>query len=364
MNYQQVPFYIWSEDLTISKKIANIIGRKSNTYAEALNRKTFFGFLDSCHQFTCFVLHYKGNVAPLAEQIKAIYKKNPFFPIFLISFGNISTDEYRQLIRSGVSDVFVYDESNPVSNIQREMLKVLNLKWKGYRSLFNERRKYFKATIVTAHHEINQPLTVILNSVGLLNLELKKLGISEPTVKKYFGFIVRGANRIQNILDELKKIESPVLKEYTTGVPMLDMWNSTSVKENENRRTEKTIENGLLVIAREDQIEVKIKQAIESLGFQPIFVQNGEQATRVFNRMLNGLSAILLDIEIFSEDLDDLFFDLRVHSIHVPIIILAGSMDDPRVIKLMENGAHAVISKPLSSEELKKVLFQSTRIEA
>lgn len=362
MNYQQVPFYIWSDDHDISKKLATILGRKSNTRIEALNREKFFSDVNECETFTAFVLHFKNRTPALIEMINALNRKNPFFPIFLVSFSEVSNDLYRELIRIGVTDILYHKSDNPFSVIQKELLTSINTKWRGYKTLFRERNKILKATIVTAHHEINQPLTVILNSVGLLNMEIKKPTINTMNIKKYFGFIVRGANRIQAILDELKKVENPRLKEYTTGVPMLDLWQSQKQNKADLGIKETNLENGILIIGSENETVCQLDEDLESMGFQPIRTSSLADANPVINRALNQLQAIILDVDDREVEAENMFFELKLHSIHIPIIILSHDAQNPLVTHLMDEGAHALISKPINTGELIKVLSDAPHI--
>jgi len=100
-------------------------------------------------------------------------------------------------------------------------LKTLNQKWKTYRFFEKERKKIFDATVVTAYHEINQPLTVILNSIGLFKMEIKNNEISAEKIQKFLNFLMKSTDRIQEILEQFKQIENPELKEYSKGVPMV-----------------------------------------------------------------------------------------------------------------------------------------------
>ena len=86
----------------------------------------------------------------------------------------------------------------------------------------------FDATVVTAYHELNQPLTVILNSIGLFRIEMKNQEVDSNKLQKFLGFILKGTDRIQEILDTFKAIKHPQFKEYSKGVPMVKLSLSNS----------------------------------------------------------------------------------------------------------------------------------------
>ena len=103
------------------------------------------------------------------------------------------------------------------------LIQTLNHRWKIFRYLERERKKIYQATVVTAYHELNQPLTVIMNALDLFRLELKTGQLVEEKIKKNLGFILKSVKKIQEILDKMKKVEQPTLKAYTKTVPMISL---------------------------------------------------------------------------------------------------------------------------------------------
>jgi len=221
MNYQDIPFLIWAEKLDISQQISKILGRKANTIIVSHNPERPFDFLDKSGYFSCHVFHYSENNSYLNDLIKYSLKNHPYSAIILFSFNDMSYSDYQNLIRSGASDVLIYSDDNSQIALIECLLKTLNQKWKTYRFFEKERKKIFDATVVTAYHEINQPLTVILNSIGLFKMEIKNNEISAEKIQKFLNFLMKSTDRIQEILEQFKQIENPELKEYSKGVPMV-----------------------------------------------------------------------------------------------------------------------------------------------
>jgi hypothetical protein len=167
------------------------------------------------------VLHWAGNKGPLDDIIDFTLKKCPASPVIVFSFKKITLAEYQELIREGVADVLVYDDSVDQIVLLEGLLRTLNHRWYFHRYLERGKKKMYEATVVTAFHEINQALTVIINAIGLCKLEIEHESIDLPKLEKISDFILKGTKRIEEILNKLKRIKDPVLKEYTPGVSMV-----------------------------------------------------------------------------------------------------------------------------------------------
>lgn len=228
MNYQDIPFLIWSEEPDTSQRISELLGRQVNTFIESGSPDSVYKYLEKFDYFSCNVFHYTEDRPVMYDLIKASLKNRPYSAVILFTFQDIPYDTYQNLIRSGVSDIIVYRGEESQVEIIESLLKTLNYKWKSFRYLQKERKKMFDATVVTAYHELNQPLTVILNSIGLFRIEMKNQEVDFNKIQKFLGFILRGTDRIQEILDTFKEIKHPQLKEYSKGVPMVKLGLSNS----------------------------------------------------------------------------------------------------------------------------------------
>ena len=130
---------------------------------------------------------------------------------------------YRKYIRMGVTDILLLSENSNKDKIISELMNTLNHRWKIFRYLEKERTKIYHATVVTAYHEINQPLTVIMNSIDLFAIDMKRDTVTHDKIKKNLGYILKSIKRIQEILEKMKKVEQPRLKAYTKTVPMISL---------------------------------------------------------------------------------------------------------------------------------------------
>jgi len=94
-----------------------------------------------------------------------------------------------------------------------------------------EKIKTFAATVLTANHEIKQPLTLINLSTSAIRRELKKEDLSAEPIEKRIKFIENAAEEIIQILDKLSSIKKPVFTEYLNNLDMIDL---DFDKKNEN----------------------------------------------------------------------------------------------------------------------------------
>ena len=85
----------------------------------------------------------------------------------------------------------------------------------------NERLRGVLATIVSANHEINNPLMVIQASADLLRM--KGLGDSQPEVQDALVTMSVSCQRIKAVLERISGLGSWGGKTYLNGVEMLDL---------------------------------------------------------------------------------------------------------------------------------------------
>ncbi len=86
-----------------------------------------------------------------------------------------------------------------------------------------EKVKIFAATIVTANHEIKQPLTLINLSTAALRRELSKEKISKDAILKRVNFIEGATKEIISVLEKLTSIKKPKVTDYVNNMMMIDL---------------------------------------------------------------------------------------------------------------------------------------------
>ncbi len=94
-----------------------------------------------------------------------------------------------------------------------------------------EKIKTFAATVVTANHEIKQPLTLINLSTTAIRRELTKESPSNDVVIKRVEFIENAARDIIKVLEKMGSIKKPVITPYVNNLNIIDL-NSDEQKAN------------------------------------------------------------------------------------------------------------------------------------
>jgi DNA-binding response OmpR family regulator len=94
-----------------------------------------------------------------------------------------------------------------------------------------EKIKTFAATVVTANHEIKQPLTLINLSTTAIRRELTKENPSNEIVLQRVEFIENAAKDIIKVLEKMGSIKKPVITPYVNNLHIVDL-NSEGHKSN------------------------------------------------------------------------------------------------------------------------------------
>ena len=86
-----------------------------------------------------------------------------------------------------------------------------------------EKVQTYAATVITANHEIKQPLTLINLSTAAINRELRKDELSKDVVHKRVTFIEDATKDIIYVLQKLSSIKVPVLTDWVNDLKVVDL---------------------------------------------------------------------------------------------------------------------------------------------
>jgi len=86
-----------------------------------------------------------------------------------------------------------------------------------------EKVQTYAATVITANHEIKQPLTLINLSTAAINRELRKDELSKEVVNKRVTFIEEATKDIISVLQKLSSIKVPVLTDWVNDLKVVDL---------------------------------------------------------------------------------------------------------------------------------------------
>jgi len=151
-------------------------------------------------------------------------KKTKEIPVIFLS-AKIETDDIVSGFKIGAVDYI----TKPF--IQEELLARVNTHFELKKSrdfIANVKEKeMFNAMVVTANHQIRQPLTTMQGSVDLIFMykdeDIKKGFNTNPKIYDFLNKIRQSVTKIVSILDKLKEIESPKYQSYLKGTKMIDI---------------------------------------------------------------------------------------------------------------------------------------------
>jgi DNA-binding response OmpR family regulator len=86
-----------------------------------------------------------------------------------------------------------------------------------------EKVKTYSATIVTANHEIKQPLTLINLSSAAIRREISKPEFDMEVIQKRIDIIENAAKDIVSILEKFESIKNPVITPYVNNLNIIDL---------------------------------------------------------------------------------------------------------------------------------------------
>lgn len=101
-----------------------------------------------------------------------------------------------------------------------------------------EKVQTYAATVITANHEIKQPLTLINLSTAAINRELRKEELSKDVVHKRVTFIEDATKDIISVLQKLSSIKVPVLTDWVNDLKVVDLSEAKSEDNLEGRSSD------------------------------------------------------------------------------------------------------------------------------
>ena len=144
--------------------------------------------------------------------------KTKSIPIILVT-AKVGAEDTKEGLEAGAFDYI----KKPFNRI--ELLARVNsaLKLSEAQKLLIEAEKQtvFAATVVTANHKIKQPLTLMNLSAAAIKRELGKDQISREALTKRLNYIEIAIKEINDVLNNLNSIKSPMLSDYTKNIKMI-----------------------------------------------------------------------------------------------------------------------------------------------
>ncbi len=215
-----------------------------------------------------------------------------------------------------------------------------------------ERQLTYNATVTTANHEINQPLTVILSGVDMIKMEFEKKHITDSKIRNYLNLIEKSSLRIANILRSLREISTPVIQKIPHGMRMIQLKNGQKHKH--------PAEKYILVIEDEEQIRILIKDMLESAGYRVITAANADEGVEIYRSQRELIELILLDYYLPDGSGLDVFRRIKSIDKNSHILLTSGFDIDEDIQTALDEGAIGFLSKPFNREQIVGFIQQVT----
>lgn len=112
------------------------------------------------------------------------------------------------------------------------------------------------------------------------------------------------------------------------------------------------------VLIAEDELEVRsyLQMALKCQGYQVELAQDGLEALEILQDPNTPIAAVLLDIMMPRKDGLETLKEIRRNDLDTPVIMISGASSPLNVVEAMKSGATDFIGKPVSPEDLRKVL--------
>lgn len=213
-----------------------------------------------------------------------------------------------------------------------------------------ERQMTYSATVTTANHEINQPLTVILSGVDMIKMEFERIGNPDEKVLKYLNLIEKSSLRIASILRNLREIRSPVIHKIPHGMRMVDLKPEKKGKQFRDKY--------ILLVEDEEQIRILVQDMLESAGYKVILSSNAEEGIEIYKGQKDVIDLILLDYFLPDGSGLDVLRKIKEIDSSTKILITSGFELHDDIETAIEEGAVGFISKPFNREQIINMIKQ------
>ena len=124
-------------------------------------------------------------------------------------------------LESGADDFITKPVSKKI--LTAKIMSLLKNKYILEKANKADKLQLFYATVVTANHNINQPLFVIKGTSEILEKDLARLNIFDVKIAKHVESIKGSADEINSIMGKLRSITDPMLEEYVDDVKMVNL---------------------------------------------------------------------------------------------------------------------------------------------
>lgn len=114
--------------------------------------------------------------------------------------------------------------------------------------------------------------------------------------------------------------------------------------------------NTILVVEDEAEVRSYLQMALRCQGYRVETAQDGLEALAILEDPPAPIAAVLLDVMMPRKDGLETLKDIRLSDPAIPVIMVSGASSPLNIVEAIKSGANDFVGKPISHEELRKVL--------
>jgi DNA-binding response OmpR family regulator len=331
--------------------LTSILDKKYNHLIEVENGKEAIKQIEN-NDVNLILLDLMMPVMNGYEVLKMVRAHPKFKSIPVVVITALSgIEDHAKAIEFG-ADAFLTKPFNKIVLLAlvRNLLKQYNMQKE---LMIAKQNEVFLATVVTANHEINQPLTSILCSTDLLNNSFNGEKIKE--VDKFTSYIERiseAANTIAEILAKLRSIKAPFVKTYLDSVKMVDIHSEATDEKNQTDAEISGLGRSILIVDEETLITDAVSEYLNDNDFEVKVISDCKEAEKEFKSKPDFYDIILIDIKEPEKEGLKLFYDMKNIKNDVRVLLTSAYDDKEEIMKAINLGAEAFLPKPYDTSNL------------
>ncbi|MEJ2635992.1 MAG: response regulator [Calditrichia bacterium] len=260
----------------------------------------------------------------------------------IILTGHASIQTAIEALRLGASDYLIKPIN--IEELRIRVKKALERRDLEKRLTEAERRITYNATITTANHEINQPLTVILSGVDMIRMELEKHGDVDAKINNYLQLIQKSGHRISNILRRFREISSPVIQKIPHGMQMIEL--------NMDHREKTDKDHYILIIEDEENLREVIKDVLENKNYKVITASTAKEGIELYKTNQHLIGLVLLDFFLPDGSGAEVFRLFKQFNPNVQVVLMSGFELDEAMQGILDAGAIGFLAKPFTQKQI------------
>jgi len=259
--------------------------------------------------------------------------------------GHASIETAIQAVRLGASDYLLHPINLEELHLRvKRALERVDLEQRLYEA---ERKLMFNATIATANHEINQPLTVIISAIDMVRMEMGKPEINQSRLENYLRLMQTSSMRIANILRKLREISVPKIQDVPLGMKMIEIQ-----KDHEPALSDSDKQQFILVIEDEENLRQIIHSVLENESYKVITAETAREGIDLYLADKHLIEVVVLDFNLPDANGLSVLRELKQIRPDVKVLLTSGFDVDDSINEALDQGAMHFIRKPFNRQQI------------